>query len=73
MKGAKEGQGKYRYADGKYYEGAWVQNKMEGYGEMHWDELELQEEGKDKLNDKNYEGEYYKGQWANNQRTGDGT
>jgi len=56
--GAKEGEGKYRYADGKYYEGQWQDNKMEGRGEMHWD-------------DQNEE--FYKGMWANNQRTGDGT
>lgn len=52
------GMGHYRYADGKYYKGQWIDNKMEGYGEMFWDPEGVKER------------EVYRGMWSNNQRAG---
>jgi len=31
-----EGEGKYEWADGRVYEGAWVGGKMEGQGVFTW-------------------------------------
>ena len=36
MNGEMHGEGLFKLADGRYYQGAFERDKKEGYGEYHW-------------------------------------
>ncbi len=59
--GMRNGKGRMFYLDGKFYDGAWINNVRSGFGIQTWDE---------KLNPKFIS---YEGKWANDLPNGDGT
>lgn len=41
----RNGMGLYRFADGQYYIGDWLNNKMHGHGLLYWFDNQIRYEG----------------------------
>lgn len=80
VEGRKEGQGRYEWPDGSYYEGGFLDSKFDGYGVYYFAESgkiyegQFQEnlfQGRGKLSYPN--SSVYLGDFSSNQRDGHGT
>jgi hypothetical protein len=45
LNGQRNGQGKFFYKNGGYYEGSWKKNSMNGYGKLFYDNGKIAYEG----------------------------